>query len=162
MRTLWLCLLLLAADAKRKKRKTKKQARRDLVGEFEKVLRGESVDSHVTYEDFRGQEKTMPVRQMAETLADRNLNPPFDRDQEGRLRSKINAGSGSIDELEGDVKRHAHLARAAHARLTALGYNVGRLTGARSWAPDRNSTGTGEGVDARSEAAAGSSVASSW
>ena len=70
MRTAWLGLLLLAADAKRKKRKTKKQARRDLVGEFEKVLRGESVDSHVTYEDFRGQEKTMPVRQMAETLAD--------------------------------------------------------------------------------------------
>ena len=59
MRTLWLCMLLLA-DAKRKKRKTKKQARRDLVGEFEKVLRGASVDSHVTYEDFRGQEKTMP------------------------------------------------------------------------------------------------------
>ena len=99
MRALWLCLLLLSASAKRKKRKTKKQARRDLVGEFEKVLRGESVDSHVTYEDFRGHEKTMPVRKMAETLADQNLNPPFDRDQEGRLRSKINEGSGSIDEL---------------------------------------------------------------
>ena len=28
------------------------------------MLRGESVDSHVTYEDFRGQEKTMPVRKM--------------------------------------------------------------------------------------------------
>ena len=154
MRTAWLGLLLLSASAKRKKRKTKKQARRDLVGEFEKVLRGESVDSHVTYEDFRGQEKTMPVRQMAETLADQNLNPPFDRDQDGRLRSKINEGSGSIDELEGDVKRHAHLARAAHAKLKALGYNVGRLTGARSWAPDRNSTGTGEGVDARDPNAA--------
>ena len=149
MRALWLCLLLLSASAKRKKRKTKKQARRDLVGEFEKVLRGASVDSHVTYEDFRGQEKTMPVRKMAETLADQNLNPPFDKDQDGRLRSKVNEGSGSIDELEGDVKRHAHLARAAHAKLKALGYNVGRLTGARSWAPDRNSTGTGEGVDAR-------------
>ena len=92
----------------------------------------------------------MPVRKMAETLADQNLNPPFDKDQDGRLRSKVNEGSGSIDELEGDVKRHAHLARAAHQKLKALGYNVGRLTGARSWAPDRNSTGTGEGVDALS------------
>ena len=69
---------------------------------------------------------------MAETLADQNLNPPFDRDQDGRLRSKVNEGSGSIDELEGDVKRHAHLARAAHARkLKALPrHNAGRLTGA--------------------------------
>ena len=47
------------------------------------------MDSHVTYEDFRGQEKTMPVRQMAETLADQNLNPPFDKDQDGRFKDVI-------------------------------------------------------------------------
>ena len=61
--------------------------------------------------------------------------------------------------MEGDVKRHAHLARAAHAKLKALGYNVGRLTGARSWAPDRNSTGTGEGVEGRDPNAAAAQAA---
>ena len=54
------------------------------------------MDSHVTYEDFRGQEKTMPVRKMAETLADQNLNPPFDKDQDGRLRSKLMRGAGAL------------------------------------------------------------------
>ena len=74
-----------------------------------------------------------------------------------------NLNDGSIkklvDELEGDVKRHAHLARAAHAKLKALGYNVGRLTGARSWAPDRNSTGEGEGVEGRDPNAAAAQAA---
>lgn len=143
MRTAALLVLLLGsatAAKKKKKKRTKERARRDLIGEFEKVLRGESVDSHVTYENFKGEEKTMPVRKMAETLADQNTNPPFAKDQDGRLRSKVNKGSGAIEELEGDIARQAHLARAAHAKLQQLGFNVGRLTGARSWAPERNVT----------------------
>lgn len=86
----------------------------------------------------------MPVNEMAETLAEQNVNPPFAKDQDGRLRSKVEAGEAkNVEELaqkHPDLARQARVATAAHARLKKLGFGVGQLVGAKSWHPDTNST----------------------
>jgi len=95
------------------------------VSQFKNAIRGDTEDTHVQYTAANGKDAWMKIEEMANKLADQNIGPPMQRDQDNRLRSKET--TGEAESVEALAAENPQLAR--EGRLAKL---VRRHTCARA------------------------------